>query len=68
MLRIIITFFNGKCYILGYLSTGDDSPHSLILNYLNIDFKPTKYTHLIIGNILYYSVFSTNAVINNFWF
>ena len=71
MLRIIITsLLMVNAIFWGIYPPGDDSPHSLILNYLNIDFKPTKYTHLIIGTIFYIIsvLIAQMPSINNFWF
>ena len=54
MLRIIITsLLMVNAIFWGIYPPSDDSPHSLILNYLGINFKPTKFTHLIIGVVFY---------------
>ena len=61
---------NGKCNILGNISTKDDSPHSLIINYLGLDYKPTKFTHLLIGIVFYIIgvLIAQQQSIQNFWF
>jgi hypothetical protein len=71
MLRIIITsLLMVNAIFWGIYPPNEDSPHSLIIKYLGIDYKPTKITHLIIGVIFYIIgvLISQQKSIQNFWF
>ena len=57
MLRIILTsFLMVNAIFWGIYPPGDDSPHSLIIKYLGLNYKITKNIHLIIGTILFKSI------------
>jgi hypothetical protein len=54
MLRIIITsLLMVNAIFWGIYPPTDDSPHSLIVQYLGLNYKPTKFTHLFIGTVFY---------------
>ena len=54
MLRIIITsLLMVNAIFWGIYPPSDDSPHSLIINYLGLNYKPGKFIHLLIGTIFY---------------
>ena len=54
MLRIVITsLLMVNAIFWGIYPPSDDSPHSLITNYLGLNYKPSKMTHLMIGTIFY---------------
>ena len=54
----------------GIYPTSDESPHSLIINYLKIDYKPTKLFHLIVGTIFYIlgALVAQQESLKNIWF
>jgi hypothetical protein len=54
----------------GIYPPADDSPHSLIIKYLGLDYKPTKFTHLFIGIIFYIIgvLIAQQQSIQHFWF
>jgi len=54
MLRIILTsLLMVNAIFWGIYPPGEDSPHSLIIKYLGLNYKPTKITHLVIGTFFY---------------
>jgi hypothetical protein len=71
MLRIIITsLLMVNAIFWGIYPPSDDSPHSLIIKYLGLDYKPTKFTHLFIGIIFYIIgvLIAQQQSIQHFWF
>ena len=54
----------------GIYPPSDGSPHTLIIRYLGLNYKPTGIFHLIIGTILYIiAVFiSQQQSIQHLWF
>jgi len=54
MLRIIITsLLMVNAIFWGIYPPTDDSPLAIIIKYLGFNFKPGKFTHLIIGTLFY---------------
>ena len=54
MLRIVITsLLMVNAIFWGIYPPADDSPHSLIINYLGLNYKPGKFSHLLIGTLFY---------------
>ena len=54
MLRIVITsLLMVNAIFWGIYPPSDDSPHSIIINYLGLNYKPGKFSHLFIGIIFY---------------
>ena len=52
MLRIVITsLLMVNAIFWGIYPPADDSPHSLIIKYLGLNYNPGKFSHLIIGTI-----------------
>lgn len=71
MLRIIFTsLLMVNAIFWGIYPTSDESPHSLIINYLKIDYKPTKLFHLIVGTIFYIlgALVAQQESLKNIWF
>jgi hypothetical protein len=71
MLRIIFTsLLMVNAIFWGIYPPSEDSPHSLVLKYLNIDYKPTKYFHIILGSVFYIlgTLIAQQKSINNYWF
>jgi len=75
MLRIIITsLLMVNAIFWGIYPPSDDSPHSMIIKFFGIDYKPTKYTHLAIGTIFYIIAVlisqqeSITHITKNLWF
>ena len=54
----------------GIYPPADDSPHSLIINYLGLNYKPGKFTHLLIGTSFYVVavLIAQQQSIQHFWF
>ena len=54
----------------GIYPPSDDSPHSLITNYLGLNYKPNKFTHLLIGLVFYIIgvLIAQQQSIQHFWF
>ena len=54
MLRIVITsLLMVNAIFWGIYPPSNDSPHTLIIKYLGLDFEPGKYSHLFIGVMFY---------------
>tara|TARA_Y100000590_G_scaffold272244_1_gene305666 strand:+ start:186 stop:401 length:216 start_codon:yes stop_codon:yes gene_type:complete len=71
MLRIIITsLLMVNAIFWGIYPLGDNSPHSLIIQYLGLKYKPTKNFHLIIGTLFYILavLISHQQSIQHIWF
>jgi hypothetical protein len=54
----------------GIYPPSEDSPHSLIMKSLGLDYKPTKFTHLVVGTIFYILgvLIAQQQSIQHFWF
>ena len=54
----------------GIYPPGEDSPHSLIAQYLGLTYKPTKLVHLIVGTLFYIIavIISQQQSIQHLWF
>ena len=71
MLRIIITSLLMVIAILwGIYPPSEESPHSLIMKSLKIEYKPTKLFHLVIGTIFYIlgALVAQQESLKNIWF
>jgi hypothetical protein len=71
MLRIIFTsIFMVSAIFWGVYPPVDDSPLVFILQYMNIDYKPTKLIHIILGIVFYIlGVFTAQQEsLKNLWF
>ena len=71
MLRIIITsLLMVNAIFWGIYPPSDDSPHSLIINYLGLNYKPGKFSHLFIGIIFYIVgvLIAQQQSVQHFWF
>ncbi len=71
MLRVYI--YNILCvYTIFWCiyTPSEDSPNYLIMKYLGLDYKPTKFTHLIIGTVFYILgvLIAQQQSIQHFWF
>jgi len=71
MLRIIITsLLMVNAIFWGIYPPSEDSPHSLIIRYLGLNYKATKLTHIILGTLFYIIavVISQQQSIQHLWF
>lgn len=71
MLRIIITsLLMVSAIFWGICPPSNDSPHALLFKYFKIDYQPSWYFHLLLGNIFYILgvIVSQTKSINNIWF
>ena len=71
MLRIIITsLLMVNAIFWGIYPPSEDSPHSLIMKSLGLDYNPTKFTHLIVGTVFYILgvLIAQRQSIQHFWF
>jgi len=71
MLRIIITsLLMVNAIFWGIYPPSDDSPHSLIINHLGLNYKLGKFSHLFIGIIFYIVgvLIAQQQSVQHFWF
>ena len=71
MLRIVISsLLMVNAIFWGIYPPADDSPHSLIIKYLGLNYNPGKFSHLIIGTIFYIVavLIALQQTIQHIWF
>tara|TARA_R110001592_G_scaffold6241_2_gene33595 strand:+ start:1163 stop:1378 length:216 start_codon:yes stop_codon:yes gene_type:complete len=71
MLRIVITsLLMVNAIFWGIYPPSDDSPHSIIINNLGLNYKPGKFSHLFIGIIFYIVgvLIAQQQSVQHFWF